>query len=182
VGTKISGAFASGGRRAKEYGINLFKDYKAVAAETVSEIRAKPWKGIAAGSLLVGTVYTVKTNPDEQHFIATTLKNQSTLNLISDSIRNPISNDRMQSVMRLFNENRLGRLNFVFFSIIWRRDYGKDCDAYAAQCKVLKPNWRDMNTRFMDLGICGRWIFSELAMRDFDVNDNEFSSSQRSFR
>ncbi|NXG42788.1 TIM29 translocase, partial [Psilopogon haemacephalus] len=38
----------------------------------------------------------------------------------------------------------------------------------------LRPRWRELPSRLLDLGFCGRWWVLGARLRDCDVNEEEF--------
>ncbi|XP_071953719.1 mitochondrial import inner membrane translocase subunit Tim29-like [Antedon mediterranea] len=157
-----------------EYLKALALDYKNVAKDTVSDAKARPIKAsiylIAAASL----GYAAHRNPSLEFFNQELCEASNDLLLVGDRTRNLQSNNHVQMLLKYRSKNMIRRQNFVFFSLIWYDNYGSEVSLYNANCKHLSVGWLDLYDRYLDVGVLGRWLFLEKAMKDYDINDEEF--------
>ncbi|XP_077981689.1 mitochondrial import inner membrane translocase subunit Tim29-like [Glandiceps talaboti] len=161
-------------RKAADYLKVLGNDYKAVAKDTVSDIRDRPIKASIYLSIIGAFSYATYTNPDYDSFDAKIIHASNDLLELGHIVRNPESDQYIQNVLHWRNEGRLRRWGLVVCSIIWVDNYDKDCALYNAQCTYLKPRWIDFQERIVDVGCFGRWYTTDKKMIDFDVNPNEY--------
>ncbi|NXB05895.1 TIM29 translocase, partial [Cnemophilus loriae] len=52
--------------------------------------------------------------------------------------------------------------------------HGSDPALYSALCPHLRPRLRDLGAQLLDVGFLGRWWLLETALRDCDINEEEF--------
>ncbi|NXY17266.1 TIM29 translocase, partial [Atrichornis clamosus] len=52
--------------------------------------------------------------------------------------------------------------------------HGRDPALYSALCPHLRPRAWDLRGLLLDVGFLGRWWLLEEALRDCDVNEEEF--------
>ena len=76
--------------------------------------------------------------------------------MISDMIRNPVSDNHVQKLIRSYNEGIIRILNLGVCSLMWLDNYDKKVDLYKAQCKPLKVGWLEMKDRIVDIGVLDR--------------------------
>jgi len=92
--------------------------------------------------------------------------------LLSDLTRNSTADQYVNSVMQLFNEDRIRWMNCVFFTVIYRSEFSLADSTYEARCKILKPRWWQFHERVVDVGAFNLWFKLDKAMIDYDVNSD----------
>lgn len=155
----------------------LFDDYYHVAKDAIQDGKDRPVRtGIIFTSL--AAAYTAyKTNPDERCFSDQLIEYTDEMGLVDPTIRNKSSYNHVHHLYKVWNENRLRRLNLIFFSILWQDDYPAKSGHPFAQCQYLKPTFSSFfsTDRILDVGIYGRWRILDRRLTDYDVNEEEWS-------
>ncbi|XP_002732957.1 mitochondrial import inner membrane translocase subunit Tim29-like [Saccoglossus kowalevskii] len=165
--------------RSVKYTKMLLSDYKAVAVDTVTDCKERPFKATFYISSAIFLGYAFYKNPDEESFNSQVVDATNDLLLVSNMTRNPEADQHMQNIIKWGNEGILRRWNLVFFSIMWRDNYTKECALYDARCKYLQPRWKGFEERIVDIGFLGWWYYLNEKMVDYDVNPNEFQDESK---
>ncbi|XP_011307060.1 uncharacterized protein C19orf52 [Fopius arisanus] len=161
--------------RWKLYWKNLYLDYKDVAVDIVKECRTRPLKAGVYFSGIASCYYLSRTNPDLLTFREELLRNSMRLMYIGESTRNQISMSHVLHMEECLNSNIVRRLNLGIVSFIWLDNYSDQCDLYKVQCNYLKPQYTKFNERIVDVGFLGKWWILDDKMRNYDINDSEFT-------
>ncbi|XP_070564336.1 mitochondrial import inner membrane translocase subunit Tim29-like [Ptychodera flava] len=156
----------------------LLSDYKAVAMDTVSDIKERPIKASFYISVLGVFGYAFYSNPDYDSFDVEVVKASNELLQLGHIVRNPESDQHLQNILRWRNQGILRRWNLVFFSLMWTDNYNQECVSFEAQCKHLKPRWLNFQDRIVDIGVFGRWYVMKKKMTDYDINPAEFDGDK----
>ena len=119
-----------------------------------------------------------KTNPTEDAFRERLTQNNNQLMLIGDPIRNPYTDKHMTKLNEYCNAGLMKCLNLGVCSIMWVDNYPKETDLYLARCKPLKVGWLDVKDRMVDIGILNKWWYIEAAMKDWDINPQEWGEKE----
>lgn len=146
-----------------------------MAVEIGQDMKDRPLKSGIYVSLVAGAFYLGKTNPSELDFKEHLIENAGELLKLGEPIRNPTSDNHMQNLFKCYNSGQIRYLNFGLFSVMWRDNYKEGVDLFDAQCKPLKVGWFDLPERTLDIGILGKWHWIEKAMKDYDINPNEWN-------
>ncbi|CAH1243179.1 TIMM29 [Branchiostoma lanceolatum] len=154
---------------------SLLSDYSDVIVEGAKDMTKHPVRSSFLLAGITGTVYAYKTNPSYQSFQQALLHSSNDLLQLSNTIRNPTSDNHVQSLIGHMNDGTLRYTTLGVVSVVWTGDYDKNCNVYAAECQYLKPQWLSFHERVADVGFCGRWLVLNQKMADFDVNSEEFS-------
>ncbi|XP_022087274.1 mitochondrial import inner membrane translocase subunit Tim29-like [Acanthaster planci] len=163
--------------KAGTYIANILRDYKGATLDIFTDARERPIKATIYIAILGSAAIAAWNNPDEQSYDRSLLDARNDVLLLSDPIRNRASDRHLQGLMELRNQGRIRRLNLVVCCVMWRDDYSKALGRYDSQCEYLRPSWRDFNQRVLDVGLMNRWYYLEKAMVDYDVNDEEFATT-----
>jgi hypothetical protein len=126
--------------------------------------------------VLGGCFYFNQYNPDETMFREQLLQSNAKLIQVGEPIRNPVSTQHIKWLEQCYNEGIMRRLNLGILSLIWLDNYNKDCSLYKAVCPYLKPRYMTFYERIVDIGFLGNWWLLELKMKDYDINEAEFST------
>lgn len=94
---------------------------------------------------------------------------------VGEAIRNPKSEQYLQWLGQCYNEGIVRRLNLGIVSLIWLDDYDKMCSLYKAACPYLKIRYLTFYQRVVDIGFLDKWWILENNMKDYDVNEAQFS-------
>jgi len=94
------------------------------------------------------------------------------------SIQNKSTVAHLRSLENLHNSGLLRYFSFGVVSIVWLDNYDKHLGLFEAQCEYLQPTYLEiLQHRVLDVGFWNRWWFLERSMKDFDVNDEEWTQS-----
>lgn len=157
------------------YLYGIYGDYRTVAVETVVEMKNRPLKSFVYLGLMTTGAVLVKTNPNEQHLHVTLLEDANELMLVGDVVRNPKSDEHIQTLLKAMKDDRLRRISLGFFSFLYITQFTKGIDLYEAQCRQVKPHWTQFHKHIVDVGVFGKWLTINKAMRDFDINPEEWT-------
>ncbi|XP_076277084.1 mitochondrial import inner membrane translocase subunit Tim29 [Lasioglossum baleicum] len=158
------------------YWKNVYIDYKEVADNVVTECKTRPLKATTYATLIASCVYLNKHNSDESTFQEQLLQNTMKLMQVGEAIRNPVSENHVKWLGQCYNEGILRRFNFGIFSIMWVDNYDEACSLYKTHCSYLKPQYITFYQRVVDIGCLNKWWILENKMKDYDINEVEFSN------
>lgn len=148
----------------------FLKDYKDAVLGVRNEFRDKPVKSWTYLSLIALATYLAKNNPDETHFRDDLLKYCNEVLLVHPDLQNPVTVQHLTYLHRCYNEGVIRRLNFGICSFMWIHDYDQACFIYKSTCNYLKPEYRTLTDRIIDVGFLNRWWNLEKKIIDYDVN------------
>ena len=157
-----------------DYFKNILDDYKTVAIETVTDMKARPVKSSFYISLITGAVVLIKTRPTETDFDTQLIDHSQDLMLVSDMIRNPGSESFVKKVSTLKSEGRLKYVNLLVCALLRETNYSSELGIYEANCKYIKPHWTEFHKTIVDVGLFGKWFNLNEAMKDYDINPQEW--------
>lgn len=165
-----------GGRLEKigTYFKNIIDDYRDVAKETVKDMKEKPVKSGAYISLITASLVLWKTNPGETEYHSRLTESVTDLMLVGERIRNPKSEAVINQLASYANDGRLRCYNIGICSLMCLKSHGPEVKLYSANCKYVQPHWTEFYKTIVDVGVFGKWVKLEEAMKDFDVNPDEW--------
>ncbi|KAL6257951.1 hypothetical protein P5V15_011549 [Pogonomyrmex californicus] len=169
---RIRGTFLE---RWAKYWHGLYIDYKDVAFDVAKDCRERPVRAAMYITVLGACFYSNRHNPDETMFREQLIQSSTKLIQVGEPIRNPISVQHVKWLEQCYNEGLIRRLNLGVLSLIWLDNYDKDCSSYKAVCPYLKPRYVTFYERIVDVGFLEKWWLLEKKMKDYDVNEAEFS-------
>ncbi|KZS16507.1 Uncharacterized protein APZ42_017745 [Daphnia magna] len=159
----------------KKFWTVLYSDYRDVAVDTITSMKAKPKKAAAYLTGIGCVLYATETNPDARTYYEAMVKAADDAILVSEANLNPATDNRLCLIRQSYNEGTVRCLSLGLFSLIWLANYHQDCGIYPSQCKYLKPGIIGFHKRIIDVGFLGQWWNIHWYMKDFDINHNEFS-------
>ncbi|XP_052067064.1 mitochondrial import inner membrane translocase subunit Tim29-like [Mytilus californianus] len=171
VPTKLKGGKLE---RLGNYLFNIFNDYRVVFNETLQDIKNRPVKASFYGSLLTTSIIMLKTNPSEQNFKSEIVECSNSLSSVGELIRNPQSDNHVTTLMTAMKDNTLKVRNLKFFTLVSMREFPVHSGLFEANCTYARPHWTEWYKSVVDVGIFGRWVFLHKAMKDYDVNPDEW--------
>ncbi|XP_069802958.1 mitochondrial import inner membrane translocase subunit Tim29 isoform X2 [Dendropsophus ebraccatus] len=154
---------------------SLLRDYKEACKDIVVGAKDRPGKATLYLSLLAGVGVCSSMAPPEDSFRCSLLEASSSLLLLSPWTRSGRSDGHVQRLIDLNNQGRLRYINLLVLSLVYEAPYDPDCDLYNSQCPHLQPRISDFPGRVLDIGFLGHWWLLKNKMKDFDVNEDEFS-------
>ncbi|XP_076756409.1 mitochondrial import inner membrane translocase subunit Tim29 [Xylocopa sonorina] len=160
------------------YWKNLYADYKEVAVDTAKDCKEHPVRTSIYASLLASCVYLSRHNPSECTFKDHLMQNTMKIMQVGEPIRNPVSEQYVKWLAQCYNEGIVRHMNLGVISLIWLDDYDKMCTLYKAVCPYLQVRYVTFYQRVVDFGFLDKWWVLEKKMKDYDVNEAEFSNVQ----
>jgi len=125
--------------------------------------------------------YANRHNPDEKSFNDLLVKVNNDLTMVSELCRNNTSMQHQFEIVRAQNAGVPRHWNLGLFSIIWRDNYNTDFGHVKAKCKYLTVGYTDIlfneRERIVDVGFLDNWWFTNKAMEEYDVNQDEWDES-----
>ncbi|XP_024222921.2 mitochondrial import inner membrane translocase subunit Tim29 [Bombus impatiens] len=162
-------------QRWKNYWMSIYMDYKETALDIAKSFKEHPIKASIYFSLLGSYVYLRRHNPDERSFKEHLLENTIKVMQVGEAIRNPKSEQYLQWLSQSYNEGIVRRLDLGIVSLIWLDNYDKMCSLYKVACPYLKTQYLTFYQRVVDIGFLDKWWILENKMKDYDVNEAQFS-------
>lgn len=138
-------------------------------------MKDRPFKSSVYLGLMTAAAVLYKTNPTEQHLRVTLVQDANELMLVGEMVRNPKSDEHIQTLIKAMKDDRLRRISLGIFSFLYITQFTKGIDLYAAHCSQLKPHWTEFHKHIVDIGVFGRWLYISKAMKDYDVNPEEWT-------
>lgn len=160
-----------------QYWKNVYRDYKTVSLDVVSQMKTHPAKS-SLKLLVFGSLgFCAYDNPSEEHYFNELLENHLRLVQVSSSIRNKSSEEYIHKLESFKNLNCLCHQSFGIFSIVYTEDYAGHLEVYKKQCDYLHPGYLDyLKERIVDVGFLNYWYFLNKSMEDYDVNPEEWEN------
>lgn len=156
----------------------LIDDYYNVAKDVMQDAKDKPVKATLVAGMLATSYAAYRTNPDQRCFADQLVQYVHDMGMVDPPIRHQAAFDHVHQMYRIWNERRMRRLNFIFFSVLWQDDFPPDSGHYLSQCQYLKPRITSFLTeRVIDVGAFGRWRFLDHKLADYDVNPDEWDNN-----
>uniref|UniRef100_A0A8D9BVY4 Uncharacterized protein C19orf52 n=1 Tax=Cacopsylla melanoneura TaxID=428564 RepID=A0A8D9BVY4_9HEMI len=158
-----------------QYWKNVYRDYKGVAVDCVSQMKTNPGKSSLKLAALGFLGYCAWVNPEEDNYFNELLVNHLRLVMVPDSIRSKSSGEYIQNLENLHSLNLLRHQSFGVFSIIYNDEYSQALEVYKKQCDYLHPSYLTfIKERIVDVGFLDHWYFLNKAMTDYDINPDEW--------
>lgn len=154
----------------------LLRDYAEACAETAREARGRPGRALLYAGLAAGLAGCALHCPGEASLEAGLLEASGRLLLLSPATRSPAAEAHVGRLLALRAEGRLRVRGLAFCAVAYEAAFPDDAALYRARCPHLAPAWTALPARLLDLGCCGRWWLLRRAMRDCDVNAEEFAA------
>ncbi|XP_076634611.1 mitochondrial import inner membrane translocase subunit Tim29 [Colletes latitarsis] len=170
---KLKGTFLE---RWGKYWKNVYIDYKSVAEGVAQDCKERPIRASTYAFITALCVYMNKYKPDECSFREHLLQYTMKVMQVGESVRNPISEHHVKWLGQCYSEGIVRQLNLGLITIIWLDNYDKACTLYKAICPHLKPRYLTFHQRVVDVGCLDKWWVLESKMKDYDINDVEFSN------
>lgn len=153
----------------------LLHDYKEACKDIVVGAKERPGRAALYLSVLGGVGVCSARAPSEDSFQCSILEASSSLLLLSPWTRSGKSDGHVQRLIDLSNQGRLRHLDLLVLSLVYEAPYDPDCDLYSSQCPHLQPRVSDFPSRVLDIGFWGHWWLLRNKMKEFDINEEEFS-------
>ncbi|KAL1458598.1 hypothetical protein WDU94_008735 [Cyamophila willieti] len=166
-----------------QYWKNVYRDYKSVAVDVVSQMKTNPGKSSLKVAALCSLGYCAWDNPDEDNYFNEVLVHHLRLVMVPNSIRSKSSSEYIQNIENLHSINLLRHQSFGVFSIIYNDEYSNALEVYKKQCNYLHPSYLTfVKERIVDVGFLNHWYFLNKAMEDYDINTDEWVEKDEELR
>lgn len=153
---------------------NVYLDYKTVYFDTIKDIQQRPFRASLIVGCLTSILYSMKHNPTYDDFQIQLINSNNQLSRVPESIRNRSSCDYIHELFQKNNKQLLRHRSFGVFSVIYTADYSTSNDLFQAQCKYLKPSWKDtLLEHLVDIGFLDRFWYMNYKMIDYDIKEEE---------
>lgn len=116
----------------------------------------------------------VKTNPSQDNFKSEVIECSNLLSTVGEAVRNPQSDQHVTTMVTAVKDNMLKVWNFRFITLVFLREYPIHSALFEANCSYVKPHWTEWYKSVVDVGVFGNWIYLNKAMKDYDVNPDEW--------
>lgn len=123
-------------------------------------------------------LYAMNTNPDAKSYYETLVETADNVVMVPRANLNPRAEQRLKVLRQSYNEGIVRHMSLGVFSIMWLGNFHSDVGLYPSQCDYLKPGIINFHRRIIDVGFLGNWWNNKRYMVDFDINPNEFPTSQ----
>lgn len=164
---------------AAQYFKKIVDDYVWAIKETGVYLKEKPLKS----SLVISTTgisgYFYVNNPSMESYTAHLATSTCDLAEVGDLIRNETKSSQLQNLIYLNTQGRLRRFTLGVCCFIWVSDYPNYIDLYEVHCKEVRMKWKDFPKHIVDIGVLGRWLWSEEYLEDIDINPSEWKSDNQ---
>ncbi|XP_017659297.1 PREDICTED: uncharacterized protein C19orf52 homolog, partial [Lepidothrix coronata] len=156
----------------------LCHDYSTSAREAWAGARRRPGTTLGVLGALGALGVCAGSVPDLQSLEGAAVAAGGALGRLPPGCRSPRAERRVLRLLRLRERGRLRVLSLGVLALAHEDPHGPDPALYAATCPHLRPGgawwgWPGGGTP-LDVGFLGRWWGLEAALRDWDVNDDEF--------
>ncbi|KAI5703912.1 hypothetical protein M8J76_001385 [Diaphorina citri] len=162
-----------------QYWKNVYRDYKTVFMDIGTQMKENPGKSSLKILGLSSLGYCTWANPDADNYFTQVLENHLRLVMVPNSIRNASSEKYIHTLETYHNLNLLRHQTFGIFSIVFKEDFSDHLEVYKKQCDYLHPSYLAyLKERIVDVGFLNHWYFMAKAMENYDVNPEEWKSTE----
>uniref|UniRef100_A0A8C3QKW0 Translocase of inner mitochondrial membrane 29 n=1 Tax=Cyanoderma ruficeps TaxID=181631 RepID=A0A8C3QKW0_9PASS len=152
---------------------SLLQDYSSSVQDTVAGARRRPGAAVAALSALGLGAGLAGSVPDRDSLESAAVAAAAALGQLPPGSRSPRCERRVLRLLRLRERGRIRVRNLGFFSVAVAEPHGEEPALYRARCPHLRPPLGGLG-ELLDVGVWGRWWLLEDALRDCDINEEEF--------
>ncbi|XP_041567772.2 mitochondrial import inner membrane translocase subunit Tim29 [Taeniopygia guttata] len=151
----------------------LLRDYSSSLRDAAGAARRRPLLSAAAVAGLAVTAGLARSVPDGGSLESAAVAAAAALSPIPPGSRSPRAERRVLRLLRLRERGRLRVRSLGLLSVAAAEPDGTDAALYRARCPHLRPRpWE--RGALLDVGFAGRWWLLAAALRDPDVNEEEF--------
>lgn len=154
----------------------LAADYRQAGADAVQDCRDRPVRTAVYAMLAASTYALMRTNPQYNAFEDSLLSWQSDMCTVGSPVRKSSAYDHLLELTHLIAQRRLKRLDLGVCTLLFRQENDESVATFSATCSYLQPTyWNYLSERLVDIGIANRWLMLHRQLRDFDVNELEWT-------
>ncbi|XP_064557629.1 mitochondrial import inner membrane translocase subunit Tim29 [Zonotrichia leucophrys gambelii] len=153
----------------------LLRDYSSSLREAAASARRRPALAAASLSALALGAALARSVPDRGSLEAAAVAAGAALGELPPGSRSPRAERHVQRLLRLRERHRIRVRSFGIVAVAGTDPNGAEPALYRARCPHLRPRPWDRGA-LLDLGFLGRWWLLEAALRDCDINEEEFGA------
>lgn len=176
--------------KAVTYIKNVVRDYKDVGKESIKYMSNNPFKSLGYGLITTSLIAFYKNTPTLTDY-ENARKSYANEIIMCGSTYSKRSEYYLNELKKLENGGFLEYKNFVIISMILVKRFNEEDSVYEKQCDQLNnPNkynifnlvnqFLKFSSRIIDFGFCNSWYFLNKRLKDFDVNEEEWETNNRS--
>lgn len=160
---------------------NIYLDYSEVFKEVRRSAQAKPLKASLYGASTLFVLNMFRTNEGLRSYSNEVVSACNRVASVNQSSRNPESFEFVQNIGQWNCNGLLRQIDLGFSTIIYRADCNPEVALFKYNCTHLKPSLKEFfQERLVDLGLLGHWLLLEVKMKNYDINEKEYSNSTSS--
>ncbi|XP_077643785.1 mitochondrial import inner membrane translocase subunit Tim29 [Lonchura striata] len=152
---------------------SLLRDYSSSLQDAARSARRRPALTALTVTALTVTAVLARSVPDGASLESAAVAAAAALSRLPPGSRSPRAERRVQRLLRLRERGRLRVRHLGLLSVAAAEPDGSAAALYRARCPYLRPRpWE--SGALLDVGFAGRWWLLDEALREPDVNDEEF--------
>ncbi|XP_068034930.1 mitochondrial import inner membrane translocase subunit Tim29 [Anomalospiza imberbis] len=151
----------------------LLRDYSSSLRDAASSARRRPALTAAALAALALGTGLARSVPDRGSLESAAVAAGAALAQLPPGSRSPRAERRVLRLLRLRERGRLRVRSLGLAAVAAADPHGSEPALYRARCPHLRP-WPWERGALLDVGFAGRWWLLEAALRDRDINEEEF--------
>lgn len=157
--------------------VNIARDYRDTFADVKKYVKHHPWKGACYAAMCVLLHQAWKRRPDSVSYFDTLVMYSNELGMVANDSRNPRSERYISRIFLQHSKHKLMYVNLGALALIVERRSCPDVKSFPETCPQLRQPWWSLYRNIVDVGVWGDWRVIHSEMVDFDVNEEEWSSS-----
>ncbi|VDK69764.1 unnamed protein product [Litomosoides sigmodontis] len=159
------------------YWKSVGSDYMVVIEDLLKDAKTRPIMTAIKLLPLSGVFYAYKTNPTERDMLNSLIEKRWQMVLIPNSIHSKKADDEIASRTLYVDQNRLRLINCIVFSILIKLPDSDDVCLYENRASILRRWWWQRCDDIIDVGAFNKWFRLRKSFENYDINENEFSST-----
>lgn len=154
---------------------NIMLDYVDVSRDVAKDARSSPVKYLIF--FMFGGALTLfhRNCPNLNDYHSEIIEYANEIGLCADTTRNHRTKVHVDDMSTLLADGYLRCIHFGIFCVVIRKPSSAQCYNYHQVCKHLQPRLWMFHERVVDVGVWRQWLILNRTMKDFDVNEAEFS-------
>lgn len=158
---------------------NLYIDYAEVFKEARQNARRRPIRASLYGGATIFVLNLFRTNEGLKSYTSEVVSACNRLGSVTEDCRNPKSSKFVEQIGELNCHGLLRQVDLGFSTLVYRSDTNSDTALYRYNCSYLSPSIKEFfQERIVDLSLLGHWLFLELNMKDYDINEDQYQGLQ----
>lgn len=151
---------------------NLWIDYYEVFKETRQSARKRPVRASIYGAATLFVLNMFRTNEGLRSYTSEVISACNKIGSVAENSRNPRSSQFVGQLGELNCHGLLRQVDLGFSTLIYQADTSPETALFRYNCPYLRPSTKEFfQERVVDLGVLGHWLFLELNMKDYDINE-----------